>query len=213
MRTAAITIHAAAAVAAFTVGAWMVMRARHGRSPSGFSVYFGALVTMALALFTAIGLDWSRLAAATKAAFAALSLLVIFTVWQAERARRLARATSIDERRAFIDRVGFTLVTLFAGFVIITSFDARAPGWVIAPLAIAGILAGRRVIAASRPASPRPEPGRDERPGPGRQEQHEAGRDQDTAMTPVSGRPAEPRVSRRPGRAAGLRPRTRPAGR
>ncbi len=166
MRTAAVTVHAAAAVAAFAVGARIVMRARYGRSPSGFSVYLGALVIMALALFTTIGLDWPRLGAATRAAFAALSLLVIFTVWQAERARRLARATSVNERRAFIDRIGFTLITLFAGFVVITSFDAGAPGWVIALLAIAGILAGRRVVAASRPAGPRHEPGRDEETRP-----------------------------------------------
>jgi hypothetical protein len=48
---------------------------------------------------------------------------------------------------SMIELVGFTLIALFDGFVIVTAIDAGAPGWLVGVVAVAGVLFGRRLVA------------------------------------------------------------------
>ncbi|WP_022885347.1 hypothetical protein [Glaciibacter superstes] len=42
----------------------------------------------------------------------------------------------------FVNHVGFTLISLFDGFVIVAAIDLHAPPWLVASLAIGGVIAG-----------------------------------------------------------------------
>ena len=56
----------------------------------------------------------------------------------------------------YVHDVGFTLITLFEGFVIVGAIDLGAPVWVVVALAVLGVAAGRMVVdRVDRLASPR----------------------------------------------------------
>jgi hypothetical protein len=48
--------------------------------------------------------------------------------------------------------VGFTLVALWEGFVVVLAIDLGAPGWLVAVLAALGLVVGNRALhwAAAR---------------------------------------------------------------
>jgi hypothetical protein len=149
VRDVAIGIHAVAAVVALFVGSLLVSRVRSGRAAAGIWVYWLSLAVMTLALLVAVALDWPSTDVAARTAFVALIVLAFAMVWQAERARRIASDVSIEQRRRFIDRVGFTLIALVVGFAVVTALDVGAPGWVVAVVGVATVLAGRRAVEAA----------------------------------------------------------------
>jgi hypothetical protein len=42
--------------------------------------------------------------------------------------------------------VGFTLISLFAGFVIVLAIDLGSPAWVVGIVAVVAIVAGQQVV-------------------------------------------------------------------
>jgi sorbitol-specific phosphotransferase system component IIBC len=46
----------------------------------------------------------------------------------------------------YIDHVGFTLISLFEGFTIVSGINVDAPGWLIAMVAVWGVIVGGRVL-------------------------------------------------------------------
>jgi hypothetical protein len=41
-----------------------------------------------------------------------------------------------------IDHIGFSLISLFDGFVIISAIDLQAPGWLVAVIAVGAVALG-----------------------------------------------------------------------
>jgi hypothetical protein len=78
--------------------------------------------------------------------FGGLVLLGLFMVGRAAAARRLRRRAAGDWRRPSMAHVGFTLIALWEGFVIVLAIDLGAPGWLVAVLAVLGLVAGVRVL-------------------------------------------------------------------
>ena len=93
-------------------------------------------------LVPAIALDWDNNNPIGRIVFAALAVLALGMVGRAW----LARTTRPQDAR-YIEHVGFTLIALFDGFVIITAKDLGAPVWLLLVVAVAGVLAGRAAIA------------------------------------------------------------------
>jgi O-antigen/teichoic acid export membrane protein len=109
----------------------------------------------------AVILDWPSLAPAAQGFFAALLALAAYTVWRGWRARNKLAARRRE--LSAVDDVGFTLITLFVGFVVILVNDLGGPAWLIAVFGILAILAGRRavvLIKARRHPSAPSSPGR-----------------------------------------------------
>lgn len=57
-----------------------------------------------------------------------------------------AAASRPDPTRS-IDDVGFLLISLFDGFVIVTALDLGAPPWLVAAAAAGAVLVGHRLVA------------------------------------------------------------------
>ena len=63
-------------------------------------------------------------------------------------------------RHKYIDDIGFTLISLFDGFVIVAAIDLNAPVWAIVLIAILGVVVGNWGIGrvkARLPASKHPD--------------------------------------------------------
>lgn len=155
MRDLLIAIHAVAGVLAFLAGLELVRNARDGRNSDAFGRYEGALVVVVAALAPAVLLDWSDLTAGIRVVFAALTALALLLVARADRARRLRDDRSVVARRTIVDHVGFTLVALVVGFVVVTAANLGLPAWGATATGAATVLIGhRRVVAARRAIVP-----------------------------------------------------------
>ena len=136
LHSVVITAHAACALVAFALGLLAVWQPATGVTRV-LRAYLGALWLMVVFLGLAVLVDWSGLDTSTRAVFSGLLVLAVYTGWRGSRA---ARAQSTE---AFVEDVGFTLIALFDGFVIVGSIDLRAPGWFVIALGVVGVLIGR----------------------------------------------------------------------
>jgi hypothetical protein len=144
---ALITVHAAAGVMAFVAGVVLVRSPGRVRARSrSATVYFDGLLVLAATTVAVVLWDWRDLASGERAAFAVLIALAAVMVGQGVRARRLVYVTGPGAVGGFVDAIGFTLIALFDGFVIVAALDLGAPGWLVAVVGVAGVLVGRRVI-------------------------------------------------------------------
>ena len=153
MHSVLIDGHAASGVLAFVAGCVSLWRRR------AFWVYFWALATLVVFLVAALAVDWSGLATALRAVFAALTALACYVVWRAWHAHRLLTARSGPAALRYLDDVGFTLIALFDGFAIIAVLTSGAPGWLAAVVGVAGVVLGHitvRRLKARVPAAPGP---------------------------------------------------------
>jgi hypothetical protein len=107
-----------------------------------FTTYLGSLVGLLVFMVAAIAAHWSELDTATQLIYSGLVVLGLVMLARALRGRsRLARRSS-GWRAGYLDDVGFTLISLFDGFVIVGAIDLNVPGWLVAVIAVAGVVGG-----------------------------------------------------------------------
>ena len=133
--------HAACGAAAFVFGL-VGLRPRAKGVPTMFRPYLGALWLMVVFLIVVVGIDWMNLGPIDRSVYGALTLLALYTGWRGWRALRNLQSRATGWKGNYIDDVGFTLIALFDGFVIISALDLGAPTWLIAIIGILGILVG-----------------------------------------------------------------------
>lgn len=147
LRNSFVAVHAASAVIAFLLGVLIVvLRQSH---PNLVSPYVLSLGAMAAFVTAAVALDWSGLTRATQGVFAALLALAGYTVWRGGRAGRRLRSGPSAVGGA-IDDIGFTLITLFVGFVIILALDLGGPPWVLVVLGVLTVVVGRHLVSVAK---------------------------------------------------------------
>jgi len=83
---------------------------------------------------------------AERIVFPGLLGLAIYMLYRARKASLLFAAQRNGWKHDYIEHIGFTLISLFEGFVIVGGLNSGLPGWLVALLAIAGVLAGRMVL-------------------------------------------------------------------
>jgi hypothetical protein len=132
--TVFVTVHALAAVAAFAAG---LLALRTGRS---LPVYRLAMAVMAGALVPAVLVDWATTDLPARVAFGGLIGLAAVMVVRAELAG--SRPTAA----AYVHHIGFTLISLAVGFVVVSGIRLGAPGWLVAVLGVGIVLAGRSTL-------------------------------------------------------------------
>jgi len=140
-----IVAHAAFAVAAFFLGVIAVLRPA-GRMSTTFRVYLAALWLMVLFLITVVLVDWMGLDPSSRIVYSALLALAVYTGWRGWSAARDLQHRADDWQSAYIEDVGFTLIALFDGFVIVSSIDLGAPIALVVAIGVLGVLAGRHGI-------------------------------------------------------------------
>ncbi len=140
--TVLIAAHAASGLAAFVLG-FVGLRPITKGMPTLVGPYLGALWLMVVFLVVVVGVDWMGLDPASRAAYGGLTLLALYTGWRGWGALRNLRSRAVGWKGGYIDDVGFTLIALFDGFVIVSALDLGAPIWLVVVVGVLGILAGR----------------------------------------------------------------------
>ncbi len=139
--TVFIVLHALSGAACFGFGLLALRRATTRRRQA-LAFYFAALLAMVGFVAVAVALTWGGLGTATRLIYAGLGVLAAVMVGRAVAAWRGAEQPSA----AFVGHVGFTLVSLFDAFVIVSALDLGAPAWLVVVGAVVGAVTGHLLI-------------------------------------------------------------------
>ncbi len=149
-----IVLHAAAGVAAFVGGAVALHPERRRRHLWLLPLMLWLLVAMVVFVAGAVAARWTDLSGPAQLTFCGLIGLGLYML---HRARSAATAGGGLATARSMDDIGFTLISLFDGFLIVTALDLGAPPWIVAPVAALAVVIGHRAIArAKRSAAPLP---------------------------------------------------------
>ena len=142
-----IVLHAVSAVLAFAFGYLAVLpRVPLESRVQQFDYYFVALTGMVVFLAGAILAHVAQLPTTERAIFSGLFLLSLYMLFRAAQARAALSSQGDRWFPRYADGIGFTLISLFEGFIIVSGIDLRAPAWLIAAAAVLGVVAGRTVV-------------------------------------------------------------------
>lgn len=147
--TALIAAHGASGLVALAAGC-LALRPPAQGVPALFRVYLAALWVMVLFLGAVVALDWGTLATVSRIAFGALVAFALVIGWMGWRAWQQLRRRRTGWHGAYIEDVGFTLIALFDGFVIIGALDLGAPVWLVVVSGVLGVLVGRSAISRTK---------------------------------------------------------------
>ena len=144
LHTVLIYGHALSGLIAFALGL-IVLRPQSVKSAL-FSSYFYSLWVMIVLLVAVVLLDWPQLSLVSQISFGGLTLLALYTGFRGWQARQILYAQPSGWQSAYLDHVGFTLISLFDGFVIVGALDLNAAGWLVGLVAVLGVVVGISAI-------------------------------------------------------------------
>jgi hypothetical protein len=141
-----IILHAISATICFFTGCFLILSLKHAAEQPWFNFYWGALIGMVILLGGAILVYWTNYSNVERIIFPGLFVLGIYMLYRAWNANLLRKALQNDWTQGYIEHIGFTLISLFEGFIIVSGLNSGVPGWLVALLAILGVIAGRWMI-------------------------------------------------------------------
>lgn len=141
-----IMLHSASATVSFFAGTFLMVSPLSISGRRFFSGYWWSLVGMVILLAAAILVYWADYSGVQRIVFPGLLALGLFMLYRASSAKRLMRDQPDTWEDDYLEHIGFTLISLFEGFVIVSGLNSGLPGWLVAVIAIFGILVGRWLI-------------------------------------------------------------------
>lgn len=145
LHTLFIAVHAVSGTVAFAAGC-LALRPPPRGEPPAFRLYLAALWLMVFFLVLVVALDLPTLDTVTRLVFGALTVLALYMGWRGWQAFQCLRRRDAGWAGTYIDDVGFTLIALFDGFIIIAALDLGAPVWLVVALGVLGVVGGRAAI-------------------------------------------------------------------
>ncbi|PTL71237.1 hypothetical protein C1I63_18530 [Rathayibacter caricis DSM 15933] len=142
MYALSIAVHATAGVVGFALGLVMALQPRLATKRAVLLLYVAAMIVLVIGLAVAVVAEWSQMEDARRAVDVGLILLGLYTLLRAIQAAAAVRAAHPGWQVAFVDHVGFTLISLFDGFVIVAAINLGVPMPVVILLAILGVGGG-----------------------------------------------------------------------
>ena len=141
-----IILHAAAATISFFAGWLLIFSRAYTSNQRLFSLYWWSLVGMVAFLAGAILVYWTEYSSAERIIFPGLLGLGIYMLYRARSANHLLGTQQNNWKSSYIEHIGFTLISLFEGFIIVSGLNSGISGWMVAVAAILGVVIGRWVI-------------------------------------------------------------------
>lgn len=136
-----IMLHAAAGVAALALGVLTLRR------PHWFTAYATVLVVSMLSLLIAVASSWPVLDTPTRGVFTGLGVLAVVVLAQVGRAKRAEVGSS-----SYAAGVGFTVVALADGFLVVSVLDLGAPTWAVVGTGVGVAVVGHFWVAGNEPS-------------------------------------------------------------
>jgi hypothetical protein len=146
LHTVLIVLHAATAAISFFAGCLLLFSPTYISNHRVFGLYWWSLIGMVVLLIGAMLVYWNEYSDTERIVFPVLLGLGMFMLYRAQNASNLLKARQNDWELGYIEHIGFTLISLFEGFVIVTVLNAGGSGWLVTLLAILGVFAGRFMI-------------------------------------------------------------------
>ncbi|HEX5807493.1 MAG TPA: hypothetical protein VFY25_02420 [Anaerolineales bacterium] len=141
-----IILHSASATLSFFAGSFLMFSPVSIPYRRFFRLYWWALVGMVILLAGAIVIYWGQYSVTERIIFPGLFVLGIYMLYRAQGANRLFKSQQPGWKSVYLEHIGFTLISLFEGFVIVSGLNSGFPGWLVALFAILGVLLGRALI-------------------------------------------------------------------
>ena len=141
-----IILHASAATISFLTGCLLVFVPAYASRQGLFTVYWWSLIGMVISLLGAVAVYWTEYSTIERIIFPGLLVLGFYMLYRARNASRLRKAQQNNWKHNYVEDIGFTLISLFEGFIIVSGLDTGISGWLVALLAILGVLVGRWMI-------------------------------------------------------------------
>jgi hypothetical protein len=138
--TVFIVLHAASGVVAFGTGCAAIRR------QAWFRYYFWSLALLDVFMVISVTIGWRDMSTTERTVFSGLIVLGAFMMWRAIQASRTRPTAGNPPSAKYIDHLGFTLIALFEGFVIVAAIDLGAPSWLVVALAVGGVVAGHFIL-------------------------------------------------------------------
>src|SRR6266498_2908369 len=145
-----ILLHATAATLAFFAGCLLVFSPASLSNQRVFNLYLWSLIAMVLLLAGAILIYWREYSSVERIIFPGLLGLALFMLFRAWGAGLVFATQQNHWKLGYVEHIGFTLISLFEGFIIVGGIDLGLPVWLVAAVATAGLLAGRWLIGLAK---------------------------------------------------------------
>ena len=145
LHTLAIVVHALSATGAFIIGIVLIFQRNTLRQLQLGVAFLVLLILLEVFLVIAILSHVTSLPGITQIIFGGLAILGLYMIWRAVQAVSVLQGQN-GNQLAVIDHIGFNLIALFDGFVIISAIDLQAPGWLVAVIAVGAIVIGNYAI-------------------------------------------------------------------
>jgi hypothetical protein len=145
-----IILHAAMATLAFFAGCLLIFSTAYLSNRRLFNLYLWTLIAMILLLAGAIVVYWREYSDVERILFPGLLGLALFMLFRAWGAGLVFATQESNWKLGYVEHIGFTLISLFEGFIIVGGLDVGVPGWLVAAIAIAGLLAGRWFVGLAK---------------------------------------------------------------
>ena len=142
-----IVLHAITATISFFVGCFLIISLRNRRGQEWFGLYWWTLVGMVVLLAAVIFVYWTEYSGIERILFPGLFALGLYMLYRARSANSLLTSQPTDWKHPYIEHIGFTLISLFEGFIIVSGLNSGLPVWLVSLVAILGVLIGRWSIA------------------------------------------------------------------
>ena len=145
-----IVLHTVTAVISFLAGGLLLYSQAYATNRTLFGLYFWTLAAMAILLAGAIIVYWDEYNDTERIVFPGLLGLALFMLFRGWGAGLVLNTQQKGWKLGYVEHIGFTLISLFEGFIIVSGLNAGLPGWLTAIVAILGLLAGRWLIASAK---------------------------------------------------------------
>lgn len=149
-----IALHVASAITCFVTGCILLFSRRNISIERWFGVYFGALVGLVVFLAGALVVNWTEYTGIQRTVFPGLFALATYMLYRAQRARRLLKDEQSDWKKRLVRHLGFTLISLFEGFIVVVGINFKLAAWLVILIAvggaIGGVVLGRMAVRSAR---------------------------------------------------------------
>lgn len=145
-----ITLHTVTATISFLAGCLLIFSPKYATNETVFNLFLWPLIGMCLTLAGAIFVNWGEYSDTERIVFPGLLGLAFFMIFRGWGAGLVLHTRPKKWKLGYVEHIGFTLISLFEGFVIVSGLNAGLPGWLVGIIAILGLLGGRQFISYAK---------------------------------------------------------------
>lgn len=139
-----ITVHAFGGILAFITGAMVLAPPvkQHANRHWIFNLFLVSIAILLAPLYLVISVDWQHLIFIEQAAFSGLGILGLYMAWRAIQAYHVLKTQLNEWQPEYIDHMGFNMIALFEGFIIVAMIDLGTSDWLVGIIAVVSLVVG-----------------------------------------------------------------------